>query len=216
MASWISLPQVWGHPRAWVTTSSSSWCSASEKPPLTTAGAGGLRELPAFPLLYRIPCPTGRRALQGGAGLGRVGPSEATGEAGRGLVSHFTDVEAEAQRGRGSERPSAQLSHPLWRVPEDPSSLSPLCLQRLMAIRQVLNAQKISFLLRGGVRVLVAVRDVDTGERPGASPAWSELPCREGWACGQALRQGRGTEGPRSCHVLLPAGPSPGLNPGQS
>ncbi|XP_061047927.1 VPS10 domain-containing receptor SorCS2 [Eubalaena glacialis] len=35
--------------------------------------------------------------------------------------------------------------------------------KRLMAIQQVLNAQKISFLLRGGVRVLVAMRDVDTG-----------------------------------------------------
>uniref|UniRef100_A0A8D1CKC9 VPS10 domain-containing receptor SorCS2 n=1 Tax=Sus scrofa TaxID=9823 RepID=A0A8D1CKC9_PIG len=34
--------------------------------------------------------------------------------------------------------------------------------KRLMAIRQVLSAQKISFLLRGGVRVLVAMRDEDT------------------------------------------------------
>ncbi|XP_057561948.1 VPS10 domain-containing receptor SorCS2 [Hippopotamus amphibius kiboko] len=34
--------------------------------------------------------------------------------------------------------------------------------KRLTAIQQVLTAQKISFLLRGGVRVLVAVRDVDT------------------------------------------------------
>ncbi|XP_060003434.1 VPS10 domain-containing receptor SorCS2 [Lagenorhynchus albirostris] len=34
--------------------------------------------------------------------------------------------------------------------------------KRLVAIQQVLNAQKISFLLRGGVRVLVAMRDVDT------------------------------------------------------
>ncbi|XP_014644401.1 PREDICTED: VPS10 domain-containing receptor SorCS2, partial [Ceratotherium simum simum] len=34
--------------------------------------------------------------------------------------------------------------------------------KRLTAIRQVLSAQKISFLLRGGVRVLVAVRDTDT------------------------------------------------------
>ncbi|OWK13532.1 hypothetical protein Celaphus_00017202 [Cervus elaphus hippelaphus] len=33
---------------------------------------------------------------------------------------------------------------------------------RLTAIQQVLNAQKISFLLRGGVRVVVAMRDVDT------------------------------------------------------
>lgn len=196
MASWISLPKVWGHPWAWVTTLSSSWCSASEKPPLTTAGAGGLRELPAFPLLYLIPCPTRRRALQGGAGLGHVGPSEAAGEAGRGLVSHFTDVEAEAQRGRGSERPSAQLSHPLWRVPEDPSSLSPLCLQRLMAIQQVLNAQKISFLLRGGVRVLVAVRDMDTGERPGASPPGLSSPAgRGGHAARPSDREG-GQRGP--------------------
>nr|XP_014332631.1 PREDICTED: LOW QUALITY PROTEIN: VPS10 domain-containing receptor SorCS2-like [Bos mutus] len=35
--------------------------------------------------------------------------------------------------------------------------------KRLTAIQQVLKAQKISFLLRGGVRVVVAVRDVDTG-----------------------------------------------------
>ncbi|XP_053422709.1 VPS10 domain-containing receptor SorCS2 isoform X2 [Nycticebus coucang] len=34
--------------------------------------------------------------------------------------------------------------------------------KRLMAIRQVLKAQKISFLLRGGVRVLVALRDTGT------------------------------------------------------
>lgn len=36
-----------------------------------------------------------------------------------------------------------------------------------MAIQQVLKAQKISFLLRGGVRVLVSMRDTDTGEGPG-------------------------------------------------
>lgn len=53
---------------------------------------------------------------------------------------------------------------PSWRPP----SLSPLCLQRLAAIQQVLNAQKISFLLRGGVRVLVALRDTGTGEPLGA------------------------------------------------
>ncbi|XP_072868630.1 VPS10 domain-containing receptor SorCS2 isoform X4 [Chlorocebus sabaeus] len=35
--------------------------------------------------------------------------------------------------------------------------------KRLAAIQQVLNAQKISFLLRGGVRVLVALRDAGTG-----------------------------------------------------
>ncbi|XP_042840958.1 VPS10 domain-containing receptor SorCS2 isoform X1 [Panthera tigris] len=34
--------------------------------------------------------------------------------------------------------------------------------KRLMAIQQVLKAQKISFLLRGGVRILVAMRDTDT------------------------------------------------------
>jgi len=34
--------------------------------------------------------------------------------------------------------------------------------KRLTAIQQVLKAQKISFLLRGGVRVLVAMRDTDT------------------------------------------------------
>uniref|UniRef100_A0A8I3N981 VPS10 domain-containing receptor SorCS2 n=1 Tax=Canis lupus familiaris TaxID=9615 RepID=A0A8I3N981_CANLF len=34
--------------------------------------------------------------------------------------------------------------------------------KRLMAIQQVLKAQKISFLLRGGVRVLVSMRDTDT------------------------------------------------------
>lgn len=49
-----------------------------------------------------------------------------------------------------------------------PSSLSPSCFQRLTAIQQVLKAQKISFLLRGGVRVLVAMRDTDTGK--GLSP----------------------------------------------
>uniref|UniRef100_A0A673T0D5 Sortilin related VPS10 domain containing receptor 2 n=1 Tax=Suricata suricatta TaxID=37032 RepID=A0A673T0D5_SURSU len=34
--------------------------------------------------------------------------------------------------------------------------------KRLLAIQQVLKAQKISFVLRGGVRVLVAMRDTDT------------------------------------------------------
>ncbi|XP_062963997.1 VPS10 domain-containing receptor SorCS2 isoform X2 [Cynocephalus volans] len=42
--------------------------------------------------------------------------------------------------------------------------------KRLMAIQQVLNSQKISFLLRGGVRVLVALRDADAGsQRLGAA-----------------------------------------------
>ncbi|XP_075400770.1 VPS10 domain-containing receptor SorCS2 isoform X2 [Tenrec ecaudatus] len=37
--------------------------------------------------------------------------------------------------------------------------------KRVLAIQQVLKAQRISFILRGGVRVLVALRDVDTGSR---------------------------------------------------
>ncbi|EHB03676.1 VPS10 domain-containing receptor SorCS2 [Heterocephalus glaber] len=37
--------------------------------------------------------------------------------------------------------------------------------KRLTAVRQVLSAQKISFLLQGGLRVLVALRDTDTGAR---------------------------------------------------
>ncbi|XP_037685259.1 VPS10 domain-containing receptor SorCS2 isoform X2 [Choloepus didactylus] len=37
--------------------------------------------------------------------------------------------------------------------------------KRLTAIEQVLNAQKISFFLRGGVRIVVALRDTDTGAR---------------------------------------------------
>ncbi|XP_036083360.1 VPS10 domain-containing receptor SorCS2 isoform X1 [Rousettus aegyptiacus] len=45
--------------------------------------------------------------------------------------------------------------------------------KRLTAIRQVLSAQKISFLLRGGVRVLVAERDADTGaQRLGRSGSY--------------------------------------------
>ncbi|XP_034509401.1 VPS10 domain-containing receptor SorCS2-like [Ailuropoda melanoleuca] len=44
-----------------------------------------------------------------------------------------------------------------------------------MAIQQVLKAQKISFLLRGGVRVLVAMRDTDTGSQRlgGAGGYWA-------------------------------------------
>lgn len=50
-----------------------------------------------------------------------------------------------------------------------------------MAVQQVLNAQKIGFLLRGGVRVLVAVRDMQTGERPGAPHGQARAgPCRAG------------------------------------
>lgn len=82
-----------------------------------------------------------------------------------------------------------------------------LCFQRLMAIRQVLSAQKISFLLRGGVRVLVAMRDEDTGERlawprpPGAPPAM--------------LVTVGATEGPAPAHTLLLAEGSPHHNPGR-
>lgn len=70
-----------------------------------------------------------------------------------------------------------------------------LCFQRLMAIRQVLSAQKISFLLRGGVRVLVAMRDEDTGERL----AWPRP--RRG-ASGDARHCG-GEKGPAPAHTLL-------------
>ncbi|XP_019065808.1 VPS10 domain-containing receptor SorCS2, partial [Fukomys damarensis] len=38
--------------------------------------------------------------------------------------------------------------------------------KRLTAVRQVLSAQKISFLVRGGLRILVALRDTDTGQGP--------------------------------------------------
>ncbi|KAL0596660.1 VPS10 domain-containing receptor SorCS2, partial [Plecturocebus cupreus] len=45
--------------------------------------------------------------------------------------------------------------------------------KRLAAIQQVLNAQKISFLLRGGVWVLVALRDTGTGvEQLGSGSAY--------------------------------------------
>uniref|UniRef100_A0A8D0TX75 VPS10 domain-containing receptor SorCS2 n=1 Tax=Sus scrofa TaxID=9823 RepID=A0A8D0TX75_PIG len=58
--------------------------------------------------------------------------------------------------------------------------------KRLMAIRQVLSAQKISFLLRGGVRVLVAMRDEDT-EMPrlsGGFKLWHSLWSPGSWALG--------------------------------
>lgn len=85
--------------------------------------------------------------------------------------------------------------------PRRPSSLSPSCFQRLTAIQQVLKAQKISFLLRGGVRVLVAMRDTDTGEGPGASPGLARAcPCRVGWTCIPApVTSGTGGRG-----LLLP------------
>lgn len=69
-----------------------------------------------------------------------------------------------------------------------------------MAIQQVLKAQKISFLLRGGVRVLVAMRDTDTGEGPGSSPAWPRLPLQGGVGehpglAGDTVTGGAGAEG---------------------
>ncbi|XP_076992450.1 VPS10 domain-containing receptor SorCS2 [Tamandua tetradactyla] len=47
--------------------------------------------------------------------------------------------------------------------------------KRLTAIKQVLKAQKISFFLRGGIRVLVTLRDSDTGARSlgGGSGHWA-------------------------------------------
>ncbi|KAF3825357.1 hypothetical protein GH733_005991 [Mirounga leonina] len=69
--------------------------------------------------------------------------------------------------------------------------------KRLTAIQQVLKAQKISFLLRGGVQVLVAMRDTDTGEGPGTSPGLARA-CPAGWG-GRASRplllRGLGAEG---------------------
>uniref|UniRef100_A0A8D0MXJ0 VPS10 domain-containing receptor SorCS2 n=1 Tax=Sus scrofa TaxID=9823 RepID=A0A8D0MXJ0_PIG len=64
--------------------------------------------------------------------------------------------------------------------------------KRLMAIRQVLSAQKISFLLRGGVRVLVAMRDEDT-EMPrlsGGFKLWHSLWSPGSWALGAAPLRG--------------------------
>ena len=117
---------------------------------------------------------------------------------------------------RESGQTSAQLSHsPCW-DPEDTPHSPALCFQRLTAIQQVLKAQKISFLLRGGVRVVVAVRDVDTGEGPGRARL-----CKVGWVGIQAPQMtlatvytgGRG--GPSADHMSLLAGWSSQLNPGQ-
>ncbi|KFO25737.1 VPS10 domain-containing receptor SorCS2 [Fukomys damarensis] len=57
--------------------------------------------------------------------------------------------------------------------------------KRLTAVRQVLSAQKISFLVRGGLRILVALRDTDTaaghGRQRSSSAAsgggLSRVPC---------------------------------------
>lgn len=70
-------------------------------------------------------------------------------------------------------------------------SLSPLCLQRLAAIQQALNAQKISFLLRGGVRVLVALRDAGTGEPLGA-------PLQNRWRRHPGPGEGMSLQGPQA------------------
>lgn len=48
--------------------------------------------------------------------------------------------------------------------PQD--SPTSLCLQRLAAVQQALNSHRISFILRGGLRILVDLRDTDTGDRP--------------------------------------------------
>ena len=83
---------------------------------------------------------------------------------------------------------SAQLSRSLRWLPEDPLTPSS-CFQRLMAIQQVLKAQKISFLLRGGVRILVAMRDTDTGEKQGASFGLARArPCRIEGVCNPLRR----------------------------
>lgn len=52
----------------------------------------------------------------------------------------------------------------------------PLCFQRLAALQQVVAAQKISFLLRAGLRILVALRDTDAGEGVAA--------CLQAWCIG--------------------------------
>lgn len=45
-----------------------------------------------------------------------------------------------------------------------------LCFQRLAAVQQALNSHRISFILRGGLRILVDLRDTDAGDRPGLGP----------------------------------------------
>lgn len=116
--------------------------------------------------------------------------------------------------GQGGQPPSS--SAPPAGTLKTPPHSPALCFQRLTAIQQVLNAQKISFLLRGGVRVVVAVRDVDTGEARArlASARWdgrASRPLRRCW-----LLCTLGAEGA----PLLTTYPSwPGgclqLNPGQ-
>ena len=89
----------------------------------------------------------------------------------------------EARRGTGpspSPLTSSSPTPPAGTL-KTPSVFPTLCFQRLTAIQQVLNAQKISFLLRGGVRVVVAMRAVDTGEGPGRAHL-----CSVGWAGVQA------------------------------
>lgn len=74
------------------------------------------------------------------------------------------------------------------RAPTRPLTCPPRSPQMLAPVRQALSAQKISFLLRAGVRVLVAEREVDEGEsrsRPG--PAWPGVPCWE-WGASRPLQ----------------------------
>lgn len=53
-----------------------------------------------------------------------------------------------------------------------------LCFQRLAAVQQALREQKVSFLLRGGERVLVGVRATGTGEHwEGAHPTLRHQHC---------------------------------------
>ena len=73
------------------------------------------------------------------------------------------------------EHPRGHLPSPLPH-PEAPDAH--LSSQMLAPIQQALSAQKISFLLRAGVPVLVTVREVDTGEsrsHPWPGLAWAPL-----------------------------------------
>lgn len=71
----------------------------------------------------------------------------------------------------------------LGSIPPRPRELSsdPLCLQRLAAVQQALNSHRISFILRGGLRILVDLRDTDEGDRPVLGPLW----VRVGMSSGQ-------------------------------
>lgn len=63
-------------------------------------------------------------------------------------------------------------------APRDSSTLGPrtlLCFQRLAAVQQALNSRGISFILRGGLRILVELRDTDAGDRTGLGPPWGRV-----------------------------------------